>query len=371
MLNLLTPYAIDVFEPIAKWTSVSVALALIVCGIAVFFAKKNYFSKFCKLALFGLLIYLLVIGITGLIMEIAKSFDPNYIEENYMDRQAVTKYIFIPIVCLLLLLLLTVICTAIVNKKSKLENVKTNVKKTLMIFGIIDLACLIAVGVLLTVYFEQVKEWYTTLNQPVLYISSALIIVVIIALSFLLDKNNTPLNTRCLSLAGVTVAMSFGLSYIKIFEMPQGGSITLFSLLPVMIFSYIYGTKKGVFVCLIYGVLQAIQDPWIIHPAQFLLDYPVAFAAIGLSGAFANLKAFNKLPQVAFLVGGILAGVIRFLSHVLSGVFAFASTYAGDLDSWLYSLGYNSFVFIDLAIVLAVGMVVFSSKSFLKELKKY
>lgn len=371
MSNLLTPYAIDVFEPIAKWTSLGVVLALIVCAIAVFFAKKNYFPKFCKLALFGLLIYLLVVGITGLIMEIAKSFDPTYVEENYMDRQAVTKYIFIPITCLLFLLLLTAICTAIVNKKSKTDNVKANVKKTLAIFGIIDLACLVAVGVLLTVYFEQVKEWYTTLNQPVLYVSSALVIVIIIALSFLLDKNNSPLNTRCLSLAGVTVAMSFGLSYIKIFEMPQGGSITLFSLLPVMIFSYIYGTKKGVFVCLIYGVLQAIQDPWIIHPAQFLLDYPVAFAAIGLSGAFANLKSFNKLPQVAFLLGGILAGVIRFLSHVLSGVFAFASTYAGDLDSWLYSLGYNSFVFIDLAIVLAVGMVVFSSKSFLKELKKY
>ena len=164
--------------------------------------------------------------------------------------------------------------------------------------------------------------------------------------------------------------MSFGLSYVKIFEMPQGGSITLFSLLPIMIFSFIYGTKKGVFVCFIYGVLQAIQDPWIIHPAQFLLDYPVAFAAIGLSGAFAKIKVFEKLPQVSFLLGGILSASIRFFSHVLSGVFAFSSTYAGDLNSWLYSLGYNSFVFIDMAIVLAIGVIVFSSKAFMNELKK-
>jgi thiamine transporter len=273
------------------------------------------------------------------------------------------KYVTVPVICLMTLLLATAITLAIVYKKSLPENSKSNLKKATTICGIIDLIALIVVGVLLAVYFDKVKDWYTTLNQPVLYISSALIIVAIVVLAFILDRNEKTLDTRCLSLAGITVAMSFGLSYLKIFEMPQGGSITLFSLLPIMIFSYVYGTKKGVFVCFIYGVLQAIQDPWIIHPAQFLLDYPIAFSAIGLSGALANVKAFKNLPQIAFLLGGILAGALRFLSHVLSGVFAFASTYAGDLDSWLYSLGYNSFVFIDLAIVLAIGVIVFSSKS--------
>ncbi|MBR2384770.1 MAG: energy-coupled thiamine transporter ThiT, partial [Clostridia bacterium] len=68
------------------------------------------------------------------------------------------------------------------------------------------------------------------------------------------------------------VALSFALSYIKLFEMPQGGSVTLFSMLPIMLFSYIYGMKKGLLVGVIYGLLQAVQDPYIIHPAQFLLD---------------------------------------------------------------------------------------------------
>ena len=370
MCNLLTTYAIDVFEPIAKWASVGIVAALIIAGIVLFFAKREVFSKYVKCALFGLLIYLLVVGIAGLIMEIGKSFTQTYIDDNYMDRQAVTKYIFIPILCLLIMFLATAVTTAIVAKKSSPETSKTAVKKTLTVFGLIDLTALIAVGVTLAIYFEQVKEWYSTLNKPVLYISAALVVIVIIALGFLLNKDDKPIDTKCLSLAGVTVAMSFGLSYVKIFEMPQGGSITLFSLLPIMIFSYIYGTKKGVFVCFIYGVLQAIQDPWIIHPAQFLLDYPVAFAAIGLSGAFAKVKAFEKLPQIAFLLGGILAAAVRFISHVLSGVFAFASTYAGDLNSWIYSLGYNSFVFIDMAIVLAIGAIVFSSKAFMSELNK-
>lgn len=164
--------------------------------------------------------------------------------------------------------------------------------------------------------------------------------------------------------------MSFALSYIKMWEMPQGGSITLASLLPLMIFSYMFGVKKGVFAGMIYGILQAIQDPWLIHPAQFLLDYPVAFAAIGLAGMFRNVKAFETKPQIAFALGGIVASLLRFLCHILSGVFAF-SEYAGDQNPWIYSMGYNSFVFIDIAIVIVVGVIVFSSKSFMTYVNKY
>ena len=365
MYNFLTTYAIDVFTPIAKWVAIGVILSLTLAGIIIFFAKRHAFNRFFKVALFALLVFLLALGLTGLIMEIAKSFHSDYVAENYMDRKAVTTYLFIPIACFFALLLLSVLICFFVNKKQK-----ESAKKIFAVTGIINLVALVAVGILIAVYFNKIKDWYPNLNQTVLYVSSVLVIIVIIALGFILNKNNTPIDTKCLSLAGVTVAMSFGLSYVKIFTLPQGGSITLFSLLPIMIFSYIYGTKKGIFVCFIYGVLQAIQDPWIIHPAQFLLDYPIAFSAIGLSGAFAHIKCFEKLPQVSFLLGGILSASLRFFSHVLSGVFAFASTYAGGTDSWLYSLAYNSFVFIDMAIVLAIGVIVFSSKAFLNELKK-
>ena len=152
--------------------------------------------------------------------------------------------------------------------------------------------------------------------------------------------------------------------------MPQGGSVTLASLLPLMIFSYMFGVKKGVFAGMIYGILQAIQDPWLLHPAQFLLDYPVAFAAIGLAGMFRGVTALENKPQLAFALGGVVASVLRFLCHILSGVFAF-SEYAGDQNPWIYSMAYNSFVFIDIAIVLVVGVIVFSSKSFMTFVNKY
>ena len=158
--------------------------------------------------------------------------------------------------------------------------------------------------------------------------------------------------------------MSFALSYIKLWDMPAGGSVTLVSLLPLMLYSYIFGAKKGVFVGFVYGVLQAVQDPWLIHPAQFLLDYPIAFSAVGLAGLTRKLPIPKKLPQVKFALGAILAGCMRFICHVLSGALAFEA-YAEGQNVWAYSLVYNSYVFIDAALVVAVGIFVLSSKAFL------
>ena len=368
MCNLLTPYAIELFEPIAKWLAIGVVGLFVLASICVLIMRKENFLDFAKKALFALFVFLLALGLTCLIMEIGKKYSQSYADENGIDPKTIATYILLPITLILLSTLATAIATVVVNKTAKPENLKKATKKTLTICGAIMLASLVFSGVMLAVYYEQVKDWYQA-NPTILYIACALLILVLIGLAFILDKNDKPFDTRCIAMAGITVAMSFGLSYIKLFEMPQGGSITLISLLPVMIFSYVYGTKKGVLVCFIYGVLQAIQDPWLIHPAQFLLDYPVAFSAIGLSGAFANFKPLAKVPQVSFLLGGILGGSFRFVSHVLSGVFAF-STYAGELNPWIYSLGYNSFVFIDIAIAIVAGVLVFSSKTFLRELKK-
>ena len=174
-------------------------------------------------------------------------------------------------------------------------------------------------------------------------------------------------DTKAIAFSGVSVALSFVLSYIKLWEMPQGGSITLVSMLPIMIFAYVHGSKKGVFVGAVYGLLQAIQDPWLIHPAQFILDYPIAFAMVGFCGLFGRVKALEKLPQLKFALGAVICGVLRFVSHVLSGVFAFGA-YAVDQGKnlWAYSLAYNSFVFVDIALVIVAGVLVFSSKAFQK-----
>ena len=75
----------------------------------------------------------------------------------------------------------------------------------------------------------------------------------------------------------------------------------------------------------IYGMLQAVQDPYIIHPAQFLLDYPVAFALTGFAGALKDVKVLDKIPQLKFALSALIGGTLRFVAHVLSGVFAFGN----------------------------------------------
>ena len=361
MLNLLSQPAIEIFLPIAKWLAIGVLIASILSCIAVFLNKKEYAQKIIKIVLFILFIFFTVLGITCLIMKIIS---------EYSDAEMIlsVRYILIPLTVFLCIILISAIVTAVLAKLSSPENIRKTLKKCLLVFGLINLFALVVCGILLAVYYEQIKSYYTA-NSPVLYASAGLLIVTVLVLGFILNKHDKPFDTRCISTAGICVAMSFGLSYITLWKMPQGGSITLVSLLPIMIFSFIYGTKKGILVCFIYGILQAVQDPWLIHPAQFLLDYPVAFMCIGLSGAFSKLKAFEKTPQIAFLLGGIVGSCFRFLSHLLSGVFAFSS-YAGEVNPWIYSSAYNSFVFIDIALVLVSGVIIFSSKAFVKELNK-
>ena len=172
------------------------------------------------------------------------------------------------------------------------------------------------------------------------------------------------------NIAAICIAMSFALSYIAPIHMPYGGSVTIASLVPLMIYSYMFGTKKGALAGAVYGLLQVIQDPWIIHPAQLLLDYPIAFAGIGLAGMFAHVKSLKKVPQVQFLLGALIAGVLRFTAHLFSGVFAFSEN-APDVNAWIYSLGYNSaYVFPDIAICIVVGAIVFSSKAFMRQVKR-
>ena len=382
MANLLLTHAIDAFTPIATYVAIAVVACAIIANVVIFFAKKELFSKFLKISTLSLVAFLLILGLSCLIMEILKCYSPSELEENYLDGQMLATHVLIPISALTVLILACGCVFAILNNKFAKPNDgdDVNAKKRKMlgiVLGAVLTVAVIACAVFIAIYYDakfSADGYYNSdtasVNQPVLYISAAILIIAIISAGFLLNNNDKPFDTKCLSLAGITVAMSFGLSFIKLFQLPQGGSVTLFSLLPIMIFSFIYGTKKGVFVCMLYGVLQAIQDPWIIHPAQFLLDYPVAFSAIGLTGAFSKIKKLETLPQVQFLLGGVLAGLIRYVSHVLSGVFAF-SAYAAGAHPLVYSLAYNSFVFVDLAIVVAIGFIAFSSKALLREIKKF
>ena len=367
--DVWTEYATTTLGNVFLWLVVAAAVLLIAVGVFLRFTKKEALPSFAKTVATGSFGLGIGIAVTMLTLEISNTF-----EQGYNEYECILNLVIIPICVLCGVIVLAAIAAYTASFFSK------KVQKITSIAGVSAMgAAFIALFVCLIVYYSSGNAENNNLSfisdsgNAVLYVSAVIIIAVIIAGAFLLDRGKKGFDTKSISYAAVCIALSFALSYIKIFELPQGGSVTLASLLPLMIYSYMFGTKKGVLAGFIYGILQAIQDPWIIHPAQFLLDYPVAFSAIGLSGMFAKVKALDKVPQVKFALGAIVASVIRYISHVFSGALAFG-TYAADNgynNEWVYSLAYNSFVFVDIAIVIVIGVIVFSSKAFIKQISKY
>lgn len=130
---------------------------------------------------------------------------------------------------------------------------------------------------------------------------------------------------------GVAVALAAVLSLIRVFRMPQGGSISL-EMVPIFYVALRRGGGTGVLAGLVLGMVKLVLEPYVVHPLQFLMDYPLAFAALGLAGFFPG----------APLVGVLVGGAARFLLHVLSGVVFFASYAPEGSNVWVYSLTYNA-----------------------------
>lgn len=248
-------------------------------------------------------------------------------------------------------------------------------KNAVKIAGFVTLALalggFVAIMVVMSKYYEGVADWYPNANLTGLIVSAVVFMVLIIGFYILGDKRDFS-DTKSLVYGAIALALAYALSYVKFFRMPQGGSITFASMLPLLVYSCMFGTRRGTIVCLIYGTLQALQDPWIIHPMQFLLDYTLAYGVIGVSGIFMEKGVFKNKKIFAFLTGGVLAVGLRYACHVCSGVFAFAD-YA-DLDTYssaaVYSLVYNSSVFVDMLIALVAGSTLFLSKSFSAQMQR-
>lgn len=377
MFNLLlsSEYLSDLVETPLKWAFVGLTATLILVFLVSFLVTKFGAKKVVKTASVSFVVIAIILGIFLLIAEICKKYDVAYLEENWVSLKVI-PFVFIPVLVTLLVSLIGAVILFVLSKKNS-----PLFKKAGVIFGITLGVLIVATLVLMGIYYSKnivgdgyyTDENYGKLNPTALYVSAVLLVVLTVGAVFLIGKNDKkPFDTHAIALAGICASLSFALSYVKLWDMPTGGSVTLVSLLPVMIFSFIYGTKKGLLVGFLYGVLQAVQDPWLIHPAQFLLDYPIAFSMVAFAGILTDFNLLNKLPQLKFALSAIVAGALRFVCHVLSGVFAFGAyaVDAGATNFFTYSLIYNSYVFIDVALVVVAGIILLSSKAFKKELLK-
>lgn len=155
-------------------------------------------------------------------------------------------------------------------------------------------------------------------------------------------------NVRTLVEAGLMIALAQVLSYVTILTMPQGGSVTAGSMVPILFFALRRGWKQGVLAGAVYGALQFILGPkWSFHIISLLFDYAVAFAALGLAGL---IRPTSK----AKIALGTAIGVFgRFVCHFISGVVIW-SIYAEGVNPYVYSLVYNGTYLLPEMIVSAV-----------------
>ena len=137
---------------------------------------------------------------------------------------------------------------------------------------------------------------------------------------------------------GIFIALGILFSQIKIFKMPQGGSINLCSSLFFVLPGYFFGFKLGLIAGIIGSLTDFFLNPFVLHPAQFLLDYIFAFGFLGIGG---SLFYKSKKKYFSLIANYLIAMFFKFICHFLSGITIFASYAPKNMNAFLYSFIYN------------------------------
>ena len=140
------------------------------------------------------------------------------------------------------------------------------------------------------------------------------------------------LSTRTLVNMSLMLAITVVLHQIKLFHMPQGGSVTAGSMVPLLFIAYRYGAGIGALAGFLYGLINLLSNPFIVHPVQVLFDYPLPYMAMGLAG----------LWKEHLYAGTALAVTGRFICHFISGVVFFASYAPQGMNPMVYSFTANA-----------------------------
>lgn len=168
--------------------------------------------------------------------------------------------------------------------------------------------------------------------------------LVLLLLGFLYIKKIV-LDTRMIAHIGLMLALTVILHTFRLYHMPQGGSVTLGGMIPLLVIAFLHGPIVGYLAGFSYGLINLIQDPFILHPIQVLFDYPLPYMALGLAGYFKD----------RILLGAFIGIFSRFICHFISGAVFFASYAPAGMSPYWYSLVFNATYLIpELLISLAI-----------------
>ncbi|MFW5996166.1 MAG: energy-coupled thiamine transporter ThiT [Halanaerobiaceae bacterium] len=170
-------------------------------------------------------------------------------------------------------------------------------------------------------------------------------------------------NTNLLVHIALAIALSAVLNFLPLWQMPQGGKVSL-EMLPVLFIALKWGTVPGIITGLAYGFFQLMFDPHIIHPAQLILDYPAAYLFLGLSGLFSKkIRSCRKKRLFYWMASAVLLGVLgRFFSHLFSGVIFFSHYAPEGQNVWIYSIIYNASYLLPSMILCYIVLIPLTNK---------
>ncbi len=183
---------------------------------------------------------------------------------------------------------------------------------------------------------------------------------------------------QILANAAVLTGLSIALSFVILYEMPMGGSVTLACMLPIVFVSLRYGCAWGLgagFVMSLFQILQAVMHGNVFPYCETLgtvvlcalLDYIVPFTVIGLAGAFRKVKT-KRLEDLGAYIGIVFVFVLRFLSHFIVGTVIWGQWAPEGMGKYLYSFLYNGgFLLPELVITMVLAVILLRAPS----VKKY
>ncbi len=338
--------ALDFLSTIALYLTIALIVGIVIYAIAIRNRDEIAIAKARK-SILGVIIGYVVatIGLLGTLKVTIKILEESF-DANFWTTMGMFAIVIIGVI------------TCVILQKRKPNAVKWTALSFVIAF--------VLYAILMSIFVPTVDEWYQPINnQNILFVILTVVLCgIIVTLALIGDKGAT-FDTKALAYGAVCIALSFALSYVKFFSMPQGGSVTFASLLPLALYSFMFGTRRGVIVGVVYGLLQFVQSPQFYQPVQVLIDYPIAFATIGVAG-IARKFTFLKSNLIAqFCTGTTIAILLRYLAHTLSGYFVFYSWAPIDdgYTAFTWTIVYNLYVLVDLVIVLVMGSFALSSKN--------
>ena len=186
---------------------------------------------------------------------------------------------------------------------------------------------------------------------------------------------NTKFRTHLLALCecSILVALAVALSFVRLWKMPMGGSVTLVSMLPIFLISLRHGKGWAFGSAFLYSLTQLLQsvidgdvfiycEGWFILVLCILFDYLVPFTGLAVAGLFKNYRLYrivkgSEAREVSYFgiyLGIFLAILLRFACHYITGVFIWGQWAPEGMGPWVYSLLYNGGFLLPELIITAI-----------------